>query len=46
MVWDQLKDQNRQKTVEVGVGFVPSKAFSLAAQGYSGGSRSTGVVAA
>src|SRR5712664_3528050 len=42
--WDQLKDQNRQKTVEVGVGFVPSKAFSLAAQGYSGVEQVYGVV--
>ncbi|HMI37442.1 MAG TPA: outer membrane beta-barrel protein [Steroidobacteraceae bacterium] len=42
--WDQLKDQNSQKTVEVGVGFVPSKAFSLAAQGYSGVEQVYGVV--
>ncbi len=34
--WDQLQDQNKQKTAELGVSFVPNKLFSLAAQGYSG----------
>ena len=34
--WDQLQDQNKQKTAELGVSFVPSKLFSLAVQGYSG----------
>ena len=34
--WDQVKDANKQKTVEVGVSVTPNKAFSLAAQGYSG----------
>jgi predicted porin len=34
--WDQLKDANKQKTVELGVAYAPSKAFTLAAQGYSG----------
>jgi len=31
--WDQLQDQNKQKTAELGVSFVPSKLFSLAVQG-------------
>src|SRR6266436_9555 len=34
--WDQVQDQNKQKTAELGVSFVPNKLFSLAAQGYSG----------
>lgn len=34
--WDQLKDANKQKTVEVGVGVTPNKLFSFTAQGYSG----------
>ena len=34
--WDQLQDQNKQKTAELGVSFIPSKLFSLAVQGYSG----------
>src|SRR5437016_12628320 len=34
--WDQLQDQNKQKTAEVGVSYTPSKMFSLAVQGYSG----------
>jgi hypothetical protein len=34
--WDQLKDANKQKTVELGVAYAPVKAFTLAAQGYSG----------
>lgn len=34
--WDQLLDQNKQKTVEFGVAFVPNKLFSLNVQGYSG----------
>ena len=34
--WDQLQDQNKQKTAELGVSFVPNKLFSLAVQGYSG----------
>src|SRR5258708_2691962 len=42
--WDQFNDQNSQKTVEVGVGFVPSKALSLTAQGYSGIEQVYGVV--
>jgi Putative beta-barrel porin-2, OmpL-like. bbp2 len=34
--WDQLQDQNKQKTGELGVSFIPNKLFSLAVQGYSG----------
>jgi len=34
--WDQLKDQNKQKTGEIGISFTPVKEFVLAAQGYSG----------
>ena len=34
--WDQAKDMNKNKTAELGVYFVPSKVFSLAAVGYSG----------
>ncbi len=34
--WDQLQDANKQKTGELGISFTPNKAFSLAAQGYSG----------
>ena len=34
--WDQLQDQNKQKTAELGVSFIPNKLFSLAVQGYSG----------
>ncbi|MDE2219068.1 MAG: porin [Gammaproteobacteria bacterium] len=42
--WDQLKDQNRQKTLELGVGFVPSKFLSLAVQGYTGVEQVYGVI--
>jgi hypothetical protein len=34
--WDQLKDENKQKTVELGVSVTPNKVFSMSAQGYSG----------
>ena len=34
--WDDLKDTNRAKTVELGVTFAPNKMFSFAATGYSG----------
>ena len=34
--FDQLKDFNSQKTIEAGVAYTPSKAFSLTAQGYYG----------
>lgn len=42
--WDQLKDQNGQKTVELGVGFVPLKSLSVAVQGYTGVEQVYGVV--
>jgi len=34
--WDQLKDENTQKTAEAGVSFTPNKMLSFSAQGYSG----------
>ncbi len=34
--WDQLKDANSNKTLELGVTATPNKMFSLAATGYSG----------
>ncbi|MEW5942500.1 MAG: porin [Pseudomonadota bacterium] len=34
--WDNLKDTNSQKTLELGASFAPTKNFSLSAQGYSG----------
>lgn len=34
--WDQLQDQNKQKTGELGLTYTPNKMFSLAVQGYSG----------
>ena len=34
--WDQVKDMNNQKTVELGVSVTPNKAFAFAAKGYSG----------
>ncbi len=34
--WDQVTDKNSQKTVELGMAWVPSKTFSLLAQGYFG----------
>ena len=34
--WDQFKDANKQKTVELGISVTPNKTFSFAAQGYSG----------
>jgi hypothetical protein len=34
--WDQLSDANSQKTLEYGVTFTPSKAFSLTLDGYLG----------
>jgi len=34
--WDDLKDTNRAKTVELGATFTPNKMFSFAATGYSG----------
>jgi hypothetical protein len=34
--WDQLKDQNTGKTVELGVGVTPMKGLTLSVYGYSG----------
>ena len=34
--WDQLQDQNKEKTGELGVSFTPNKLFALTVQGYSG----------
>lgn len=34
--WDNVKDTNQQKTVELGVSYTPLKTFTLAVQGYSG----------
>lgn len=34
--WDQIKDTNTAKTVELGVGFAPMKGLSLSVYGYSG----------
>lgn len=34
--WDQLKDANKQKTVEAGLSYTPVKAFILSVQGYTG----------
>jgi Putative beta-barrel porin-2, OmpL-like. bbp2 len=34
--WDQVKDANKQKTVEAAVAFTPNKMFSFLLQGYTG----------
>ncbi|MEY4760718.1 MAG: hypothetical protein RLZZ200_574 [Pseudomonadota bacterium] len=34
--WDQVNDLNSQKTIEAGMLWAPSKAFTLGAQGYYG----------
>jgi hypothetical protein len=34
--WDQLRDSNTSKTAEVGIGFAPTKTFSINAYGYFG----------
>lgn len=34
--WDDMKDTNKQKTMELGVTLTPTKSFSISAQGYSG----------
>jgi hypothetical protein len=34
--WDNLKDNNRQKTVEAAISITPSEMFSLSVQGMSG----------
>lgn len=40
--WDQLKDANQQKTLELGVLYTPVKALSLTLQGYSGTEQANG----
>jgi len=40
--WDQLQDQNKQKTGEFGVAFTPNKMFALAVQGYTGVENTSG----
>ena len=42
--WDDLKDTNSAKTLELGVGYTPTKAVSIAAQGYFGRERVAGLV--
>jgi len=42
--WDDLKDTNTAKTIEVGATFAPVKAFSIAASGYFGKERVGGLV--
>lgn len=34
--WDQAKDANKQKTVELGASYMPNKMFMLTAMGHSG----------
>lgn len=34
--WDQAKDMNKQKTLELGVSFTPNKMFALAVMDHSG----------
>lgn len=34
--WDDFSDTNGDKTVELGLSWMPNKSFALAAQGYSG----------
>jgi hypothetical protein len=41
--WDDLKDTNASKTVEVGATFAPIKTFSIAAAGYFGTERVLGL---
>ena len=42
--WDDVKDTNTSKTVELGVAYAPVKELSLAAQGYFGKERVGGLV--
>lgn len=42
--WDDLKDTNGSKTLELGVLFSPTKTFTLGAQGYTGKERVGGLV--
>jgi len=41
--WDNLKDTNQQKTLEASLAWTPSKAFSLAIDGYFGDERVLGL---
>ena len=34
--WDDMKDTNKQKTIELALALTPTKSFSFTAQGYSG----------
>ena len=42
--WDDLKDTNSSKTIELGVSFAPVKEFSLGGQVYSGKERVGGLI--
>jgi len=42
--WDDLKDTNSAKTLEIGATYTPSKALSVAASGYFGRERIGGLV--
>ncbi|MGV3629204.1 MAG: outer membrane beta-barrel protein [Betaproteobacteria bacterium] len=42
--WDDLKDTNGSKTLELGMLFSPTKTFTLGAQGYSGKERVGGLI--
>ena len=42
--WDDIKDTNSAKTVELGLTFAPIKEFTLGAQGYTGKERVGGLV--
>ena len=42
--WDDFRDTNSGKTVELGASYLPSKEFSVGAQVYSGKERSGGLV--
>ena len=42
--WDDLKDTNSSKSLELGVEYLPSKEFTLLAQSYLGTERSGGLV--
>ena len=41
--WDDFKDTNRAKTLELGFTYAPSKAYSLGVQGYTGKERVGGL---
>ena len=42
--WDAFKDTNSAKTLELGLTYAPSKAYSLGVQGYSGKERVGGLI--